>query len=188
MIALEERAIDAFIREFELLGGALHVQPNAPMPPGVDERMREAKVRALKSIAPDWHGSVTADPKERNRYTIAVDFDGVIHSYTSGWAGADQCPDPPVDGAIDFLHEMVEVFDVVIMSTRGDQPGGSEAVMAYLRTWGYTGPELRVTREKVPALIYLDDRGWRFGGPGTWPTVQQIHDARPWNRPKGVAA
>lgn len=30
------------------------------------------------------------------RWTVAVDVDGVLHSYTSGWKGADRLPDPPV--------------------------------------------------------------------------------------------
>ena len=30
--------------------------------------------------------------------TIILDFDGVIHSYTSGWQGADVIGDPPWRG------------------------------------------------------------------------------------------
>jgi hypothetical protein len=29
---------------------------------------------------------------------LCLDFDGVLHSYTSGWKGAAVIPDPPVPG------------------------------------------------------------------------------------------
>lgn len=118
-----------------------------------------------------------------HKYTVAVDCDGVLHSYTSGWCGADSLPDPPVPGAIEWLNEIHEKFKVVVHTTRGDQPGGNEAVMAYLRKHGYTGPELEVTSHKIPALIYIDDRGWRFEG--SFPSADEIHRARPWNKQSG---
>ena len=34
---------------------------------------------------------------------LCLDFDGVIHSYTSGWKGARIILDPPVPGALDFI-------------------------------------------------------------------------------------
>jgi hypothetical protein len=118
---------------------------------------------------------------EEKRYTVAVDFDGVLHSYTTPWSGADSCPDPPVSGAIDWLNEIVQKFEVVILTTRGDQEGGNEAVQAWLREHGYVGPDLRVTSQKVPALVYVDDRAWRFEG-DNFPTAEQIHRAIPWNK------
>ncbi len=30
------------------------------------------------------------------RYTVAVDFDGVLHAYISPWVNAHTIPDPPV--------------------------------------------------------------------------------------------
>jgi hypothetical protein len=109
------------------------------------------------------------------RYAVAVDFDGVIHSYTSGWKGADVIPDPPVDGAIDFLRELAAAdYDVVI---RARHDGGAEAAEAYLRQHGFDGPVL-VTAEKVPALFYIDDRGWRFRG--RFPSLRQIRYMKPW--------
>lgn len=122
-----------------------------------------------------------------DRYTIAVDFDGVIHSYTSGWNddwASDPIAklDPPVEGAIDWLMEMVRDFEVVIFTTRGADHVGANAVMDWLGHHGYRGPALEVTAHKPPALVYLDDRAIRFEGPGTFPTRQQIHDARPWNK------
>ncbi len=32
---------------------------------------------------------------------------------------------------------------------------------------------------KPPALVYVDDRGWRFTG-SNFPTVEEIHAAKPW--------
>lgn len=36
--------------------------------------------------------------------TVSFDFDGVIHSYRSGWKGAAVIPDPPVEG----IKEVIE--------------------------------------------------------------------------------
>lgn len=114
----------------------------------------------------------------QRRYTVSSDFDGVIHSYTSGWQGADVIPDPPIEGAIDWLNEVIVAdYDVMILTTRARHEGGPEAVMAYLREHGFTG-ECLVTSEKHPALIYVDDRGWRFNG--RFPSLRQIRHMKPW--------
>lgn len=111
------------------------------------------------------------------RYAVSSDFDGVLHSYTTPWQGAEVIPDPPIEGAIDWLHEVAAEYDVVILTTRARHPGGAEAVEAYLREHGYTG-DLVVTAEKLPALMYVDDRGWRFRG--RFPTLKQIRYMKPW--------
>lgn len=126
---------------------------------------------------------------EGERYTVAVDFDGVIHSYTSPWAGPDVIPDPPVEGAMEWLQEMMEHFEMVIFTTRAKTLAGRWAVRRYIEE-NADWPEalsLRVTSEKIPALMYIDDRGWRFEGPGTFPTRQQIHQALPWNKRRAHA-
>lgn len=116
---------------------------------------------------------------EHRRWTVAVDCDGVLHSYTTPWSAAAEIPDPPVSGAIDWLNEIHRHFDVVVHTTRGDQEGGNEAVMTWLRDNDYTGPDLLVTSRKIPALVYIDDRGYRFEG-DNFPTARQIHELRPW--------
>lgn len=35
---------------------------------------------------------------------LCVDFDGVIHSYASGWTKTDTVADDPVPGAIGWLY------------------------------------------------------------------------------------
>lgn len=124
------------------------------------------------------------------KYTIAVDFDGVLHTYKTPWINAHTIPDDPVPGAIEFLHDMVQKFSVVIHTTRGKTILGRMAVKNWLRKhsgnlWnespGYLGiEEVSVTHKKVPALVYIDDRAWRFTG--AFPTANEIHNARPWNK------
>ncbi len=114
------------------------------------------------------------------KYSVATDFDGVLHSYVTPWISADQIPDPPVEGAIDWLNEIVAEFTGIIHTTRGNQPGGNEAVQEWLLKYGYEGPKLLIIDKKMPALIYVDDRGYRFMGPGTFPSAEMIHKMRPW--------
>lgn len=64
---------------------------------------------------------------------LVLDFDGVIHSYTSGWQGARVIPDPPVPRAIDFLLRALVEFDVAILSSRSHQWGGRRAMKGWLR-------------------------------------------------------
>ena len=117
------------------------------------------------------------------KYTVAVDFDGVLHSYTSPWVDAQTIPGPPVEGAIEWLREIVKKFDVVIHTTRGATPEGVSAVRNWLRKNGFDESKVRaVTDRKVPALVYIDDRAYRFIGPGSFPTAGHIMELRPWNK------
>jgi hypothetical protein len=55
---------------------------------------------------------------------LVLDFDGVIHSYTSGWKGADVIPDPPTPGAREAIRTLRETYRVVVNSSRCHQWGG----------------------------------------------------------------
>jgi hypothetical protein len=123
------------------------------------------------------------------KYTVAVDFDGVLHRYDSPWVNAHTIPDPPVDGALLWLHKILQDFDVVIFSTRCKTWRGRRAVRRWIKEnlpayWYENGDrgleEVKLSYEKPPALVYIDDRAWRFDG--VFPTRQEIHDARPWNK------
>lgn len=117
------------------------------------------------------------------RRRLCIDFDGVLHSYTSPWAGATVIPDPPVPGARDFLTAAVARFEVLIFSVRNQTEGGPEAMRAWLDLHGLD-PEvthqIRFPLHKPQAHIYLDDRGWQFNG--TFPTLDEIESFKPWNR------
>jgi len=128
---------------------------------------------------------------------LCLDFDGVLHSYVSGWKGADVVDDPPVPGWLAFLAEAVERFDVQVFSSRTNQAGGIDAMQAALREWALE--EVKQDRklrpatvlavldrikwplEKPAAMVTLDDRAINFNG--RWPNVDWLLDFKPWNKP-----
>ena len=63
---------------------------------------------------------------------LCVDFDGVIHSYISGWNGARNIPDPPIRGALEFLVLATKYFEVNIYSSRSRYFGARRAMKKYL--------------------------------------------------------
>jgi hypothetical protein len=121
---------------------------------------------------------------------LCLDFDGVLHAYTSGWRGAANIPDPPVPGAFTFLREAVQLFTVAIYSSRSQQPGGIAAMQAWLGEWarrelppgadlGFLD-EITWPSEKPPAFVSLDDRAITFTG--EWPSPESLRAFRPWHQ------
>ena len=118
---------------------------------------------------------------------LCLDFDGVCHSYTSGWQGATVIPDPPVPGMWLFLEAAVRHFNVQIYSSRSHQEGGIEAMRAWFIQHADSGYRqdiarkwLTFPREKPPAHLTLDDRALCFEG--TWPAITALLDFRPWHK------
>ena len=90
--------------------------------------------------------------------TVVFDFDGVIHSYKSGWRGKTVIPDPPVDGIVEALKEIHESgYEIVVVSTRSATVEGKAAVWSYL----------------IDRAICFD------GHPET--LLQKIQSFKPWN-------
>ncbi|HBQ09800.1 MAG TPA: hypothetical protein DEF51_00950 [Myxococcales bacterium] len=131
----------------------------------------------------DLPGEVQRVGRGKHRRTLCLDFDGVLHSYRSGWRGPLSIPDPPVDGAIRFLTQAAERFDLAICSVRSSFPGAIEVMKAWLREHGLEErvlARIRFPVAKPPAELYLDDRGWRFTG--TFPTFDELADLAPWTK------
>jgi hypothetical protein len=127
--------------------------------------------------------------EERPRKPIlCMDFDGVIHSYESGWQGAAVVADGPVPGAIKFLADAQEKFAVAIYSSRSAQMGGREAMMIWLAWHAERDPEGQRLRlhdldwplSKPAAFVSLDDRAVTFTG--TFPSVEELAAFKPWNK------
>lgn len=110
--------------------------------------------------------------------TVVFDFDGVIHSYTSGWQGAGNIPDPPVHGIREAIQNIrIAGYRVVVVSTRCSTHIGMGAVRYYLRHHGIAVDD--VMCEKPPAICYIDDRAIRFDGhPET--LLEKVQNFNPW--------
>lgn len=134
--------------------------------------------------------------------TFVIDFDGVIHSYSSGWQGADVVGDPPTPGALAFLREATQHFTVYIYSSRSHAKGGIDAMQDALQRWmeeeAEKTAEVPLTKAvtsriaefvmqtlkwptfKPSAKVTLDDRVMKFEGPRSWPTMDQLKNYRTW--------
>lgn len=126
---------------------------------------------------------------------ICLDFDGVIHSYASGWKGAHIVPDEPVPGALEFILKATDHFEVHIYSARSGQPGGIDAMQGWL--WEAFRAQLldkdgcnaviyeaiQWPTEKPPAFVSIDDRCLLFTG--QFPGIEELQNFKPWNA-KGV--
>lgn len=114
------------------------------------------------------------------KQTVVFDFDGVIHSYTSGWKGPAVIPDPPVPGIKEAIQEIRSAgYEVVVVSTRTANTSGHGAVRAWLIDHGIEVD--RVCAEKPPAIVYIDDRAICFDGhPES--LLGKIQGFKPWNK------
>ena len=112
--------------------------------------------------------------------TVVFDFDGVIHSYTSGWLGETTIPDPPVPGIREALKEIHGAgYEVVVVSTRCATAKGKGAIEAWLYNNGLREYIDKVCKEKPPAIAYIDDRAICFDGhPET--LLRKIQNFQPW--------
>lgn len=132
---------------------------------------------------------------------ICVDFDGVIHSYTSGWKGVDVIPDPPVPGAIEWLKSILPVPEAlggniykeyngpiaVIYSSRSKDSEGILAMQKWLVNNGLDESYviegiLSFPKQKPPAWLTIDDRAICFNG--VFPTKDEMLNFKPWYKGK----
>ena len=122
------------------------------------------------------------------RKTICVDFDGVIHRYDSGWKGATEIPDPPVDGAFEWLTAMAQDnrFEVHIYSSRSKERDAIYAMKRWMTDHGFDREVLshiQFPTQKPAAWMTIDDRAFCFEG--DFPSADWLLRFRPWNK-RGV--
>lgn len=93
---------------------------------------------------------------------VCLDFDGVLHSYVSGWQGSTVIQDGPVPGAKEAVDLLRYRYRVVVNSARCDTAEGRQAIADWLASNGIQVDD--VVEHKPPAVAYVDDLAVPFQG------------------------
>lgn len=102
---------------------------------------------------------------------LCIDFDGVIHSYKSGWKGISIIPDDPVSGALEWIVSLFENgYQPCIYSSRSKSWFGRRSMKAWF--------EAHFLRE-VAILENMPDspekrKNWR------WKIINFYGSMEPW--------
>lgn len=110
--------------------------------------------------------------------TIAIDFDGVIHSQQNNWG---PILGSPVDGAFDCIRTLIQKHPIYIFCARTWEGERALTGLNYIPYWlemhqlgipSYVDVDpkpiwddkskLLITNRKLLASVYIDDRGLRF--------------------------
>ena len=145
----------------------------------------------------DFFESMYENAEETVFCDVCLDFDGVLHSYVSGWQGASVIPDPPVEGMVLKLRSyLAATLKLAVHSARSAQADGIQAMHSWIdhHDAATRRPEdeplvdqLLFPFHKPAAKVYLDDRGLRFTG--KFPSVDELmRSFRVWNEADKLGA
>ena len=128
------------------------------------------------------------DPKR-----LFIDFDGVIHAYTSPWTNPSEIADGPVVDiatgrtSIQWLTSLIQSgnFHIHIYSRRGADPskGGIGAMRQWLLKHGMAEryvKRIKWETGKPDYFMVIDDRAHGFDG--NFPQPHDLSAFKPWNK------
>ena len=105
---------------------------------------------------------------KKDKSTIAIDFDGVIHNANRGW-GDGTCYGDPLPESIESIKKLSKKYEIIIFTAKAkkDRPlingkTGIELVREWLTKYDIIDLVKDITIEKPRAELYVDDNGYRF--------------------------
>jgi hypothetical protein len=136
---------------------------------------KKAKERRFESLGIESevdeqvvHNQQVPPGLENELNTLAVDFDGVVHTFDKGWHDGT-CYGEPIKGSLDSLKCLAEDWRLVIFSAKvkPDRPlvdgkTGYELVDEWLTKHGVRDIIDEITFEKPRADYYIDDKAIEF--------------------------
>lgn len=105
----------------------------------------------------------------KNKSVLAIDFDGVIHRSSKGFHDGT-IYDDPIEGSIESLIQLSEMgFELIIYTCKAnperpliDGKNGIDLIWDWLDKHGLKKVISNVVWGKPWALIYIDDKGYKF--------------------------
>lgn len=106
--------------------------------------------------------------KELDGQNLAIDFDGVVHTFDKGYFDGT-CYGEPIEGSLDAIKALSKQFRIIIFTAKAKQDRplvngktGVELVREWLDKHGVLECVHEITAEKPRAVLYIDDNGYRF--------------------------
>ena len=146
---------------YELIHGAGYKCPS------IAQKARDRKFSTL-GIESELSNQNVPPGLEGQLKNIAIDFDGVIHTFDRGFHDGT-CYGDPIPGSLEAIKELSKNWNVIIYSSKvlPDRPlvngmTGKELVVGWLKKHNVFQYVSEVTHEKVRAQVYIDDKAYRF--------------------------
>ena len=117
---------------------------------------------------------------ENQEENLAIDFDGVVHTFDKGWHDGT-CYGEPINGSIEAIKELSNKYNIIIHTAKvkEDRPlvggkSGIDLVKDWIDKHGLTSYVSEITCEKPRAKYYIDDKAIHFT---SWKdTLEKIGD------------
>lgn len=111
------------------------------------------------------YDSIVLNDEKNN---IAIDFDGVIHSFELGFHDGT-IYGTPIEGSIEAIKRLSQNYNIIIYTAKAkkDRPlingkTGIELVKEWLDKYNILKYITDITAEKPRAICYIDDKAIRF--------------------------
>ena len=99
---------------------------------------------------------------------LAIDFDGVIHTFDKGWYDGT-CYGEPIEGSLEAIKKLSESYTIIIFTAKAkpsrplvNGKTGTELVEEWLTKHNVMQYVKEITSEKPRSQIYIDDKGYHF--------------------------
>jgi hypothetical protein len=100
--------------------------------------------------------------------TIAIDFDGVIHSFELGFHDGT-IYGTPIEGSIEAIKQIAKKYTIIIYTAKAkkDRPlingkTGTELIWEWLKKYQLDSYIKDITAEKPRCICYIDDKAIQF--------------------------
>ena len=125
---------------------------------------------------------------------LCLDFDGVIHKYTTPWTNAETISDDVTDGFFEWADNASQYFTLIIYSSRSKSESAIESMQFWMyaqrKKWRANGGqsvatwpvEFQFANEKPAAFLTIDDRAITFDGDWSKLNPEALLAFKPWNK------